>query len=208
MTVFILILAKSVVKIVLEKISKDSIYILGESAFEYCEKLENDIEIIEGTVEVKNNVFAGCTNIKKIYIPDSLEEVGGGSFMDVGTLIFKQNAEMYLELKSEGYQCIMTDYSGRKKVEKLERDENKKKAFQSGYPLFRKNHLLLRNNGFTEFIPMMKPTRKCWNWRLLESFPGGRKNRASVGALAVVAMVGAGGEKVFDMKRVTKPLWY
>lgn len=109
----------------LNKITTKDTYVLGMTgmhAFDYCEELSNNIKIAEGTIELKDGVFDGCMNIGTVYIPDSLKELGENCFGDVEKFIFNNNADMYIYLQDQGYECEISGKIGKQLAEQIEAD--------------------------------------------------------------------------------------
>ncbi len=64
----------------------EGVRVIGKAAFKECEKLE-EIKISESVVDIKDEAFRGCKNIKEITLPAGTKKLGESVFRDCINLV-------------------------------------------------------------------------------------------------------------------------
>ncbi|MDE5616774.1 MAG: leucine-rich repeat domain-containing protein, partial [Clostridia bacterium] len=63
----------------------DSVEIIGEWAFQYCEKLKS-IKLPNSLKVIESHLFLNCESLERIVIPDSVTEIKDNAFYDCKNL--------------------------------------------------------------------------------------------------------------------------
>ena len=79
-----------------------SVAIIQEDTFQTCNKLE-EVELCEGLLEIGEEVFVGCVNLKRISIPSTVSKIGNNAFFKCSKL---QEIELCEGLLEIGYQSF------------------------------------------------------------------------------------------------------
>ncbi len=101
----------------------DTVKIIGECSFEYCEKLR-EIEFAEGLNEIATSAFHTCRSLQNITLPESLVKIGSCAFIAsnlTGTIKIPDNVEYIGSSAFQNCDNITKVILG-KKVKEIERN--------------------------------------------------------------------------------------